>query len=242
MKRRKNLILAFLLVLLACESLFGARPMNTDDGRVVASKSCQIESWAKFGGELELWALPACNLVFNTEMTIGGNLVRQDSIDSMHGGSGDFVYRSAAVFAIKKIFNDLERDGFSYGLSVGNARMGRFLRHNDTFYTYALLSKAFFDNQLFLHTNVGYKATKSEKNLYTFGLGLEYDMNEYIWLMAEGFKERFSPAMYQIGIRIWLKRDMVQIDCTYGNAFNQPFGRNMAFGSVGIRLLSEKLL
>ena len=64
---------ALVLLFALCESLFGARPMNTDDGRVVAPKSCQIESWAKFGGELELWALPACNLVFNTEMSNGGN-------------------------------------------------------------------------------------------------------------------------------------------------------------------------
>ena len=66
-------------------------------------------------------------------------------------------------------------------------------------------------------------------------------MNEHIWLMAEGFKEQLTPAMYQVGVRIWLKRDMVQIDCTYGNAFEQPFGKNMAFGTIGIRLLSEKL-
>ncbi|WP_394996063.1 hypothetical protein [uncultured Helicobacter sp.] len=229
---------ALILALVACETLYGARPMNTDDARVVAPQSCQIESWAKFGGGSEFWALPACNFLLDTEMTIGGNLTQQDSVDSINGGNS--VYRGAAVFALKKIFKDLERDGFSYGLSVGNARMGRFLRYNESFYTYALLSKAFFDNQLFLHTNLGYKAAGRE-HLYTFGLGVEYDMNERIWLMAEGFKERFVPALYQVGIRIWLKRDMVQIDCTYGNAFAQPFGRSMAFGSVGIRVLSEKL-
>lgn len=229
---KKLHIIAVLLLLFACESLFGARPMNTDDGRVVEAHSCQIESWTKFGGNPEFWALPACNFLLNTELTIGGNLMRQDIANG-------YAYNGSALFALKKIFNDLERDGFSYGLSIGNARTGRFLRHNESFYTYALLSKAFFDNQLFLHTNLGYKL--SGGNLYTFGVGLEYDMNEYIWLMAEGFKERLTPAMYQVGIRIWLKRDMVQIDCTYGNAFSQPFGKNMAFGSIGIRLLSEKL-
>lgn len=233
---KRNIFFIFSTFVFLCEVLFGARPMNTDDARVVAPKSCQIESWTKFGGGHELWALPACNFLFDTEMTLGGNLTYQDSL---HTGPYS-TYQGAAVFAFKKIFYDLERDGFSYGLSVGNARLGRFLNHNDTFYTYALFSKAFFANQLFLHTNLGYKATKTH-NLYTLGVGFEYDMNEYIWLMAEGFKEQLTPAMYQVGVRIWLKRDMVQIDCTYGNAFEQPFGKNMAFGTIGIRLLSEKL-
>ncbi len=39
-----------------------ARPMYTDDARIVDPKSCQVESWIRFNRDsTEYWALPACN-------------------------------------------------------------------------------------------------------------------------------------------------------------------------------------
>jgi hypothetical protein len=50
-----------------------ARPMITDDARIVDTKSCQIESWVKKSHDsTEYWALPACNFTGNLELTFGG--------------------------------------------------------------------------------------------------------------------------------------------------------------------------
>lgn len=221
-----------LLSVIACSVCFGARPMNTDDGRVVDEHSCQIESWIRTGQSLEYYAMPACNLFLNTEISIGGNL-----------DYGDSVLTPAMIFTLKKVFLDLEQDGYSLGLSLGNMRSGRILNTNRELYAYGILSKSLLENQLFLHANIGYKLQNlaySQKLYYT-GFGVEYDHSEHFWFIGEAFYEQGRRASYQLGIRIWLKKDKFQIDCTYGNDFVTPFGKNGAFASIGIRLLSDTL-
>jgi hypothetical protein len=45
-----------------------ARPMLTDDARIVDPKSCQLESWVRDSKHVtEYWALPACNVGENLE-------------------------------------------------------------------------------------------------------------------------------------------------------------------------------
>ena len=54
---------------------YAARPMLTDDARIVDPKSCQLESWIRDSKHTtEYWALPACNVSENLEVTIGGSL------------------------------------------------------------------------------------------------------------------------------------------------------------------------
>ena len=46
---------------------WAARPMITDDARIVDEHACQLESWWRKQGEhSELWALPGCNIVVFT--------------------------------------------------------------------------------------------------------------------------------------------------------------------------------
>lgn len=255
----------FFVCLALVQVLFAVRPMNTDDARVVAQKSCQIESWSKFsefGKGAEFWALPACNLFFDTEITIGANMLWQDSLDSAESRRKDGMQ-----FSLKKVFMDLDTEGFSYGVALGHLRTKNFLRDSNALYGYALISKAWLENRLFLHTNLGAKflrldsasfadtsvfANSQQKSaqLYNLGVGMEYDANEYLWFMGEVFYEDYigraqglarTPMLYQLGVRIWLARDRLQIDCTYGNDFYTPFNRNNAFVSVGVRILSEEL-
>lgn len=59
-----------LLLCLAAGSLHAhaARPMITDDARIVDAKACQVESWVKDNkGSTEYWAIPACNFTGNLE-------------------------------------------------------------------------------------------------------------------------------------------------------------------------------
>ena len=61
-------ILASLCVLYA----WGARPMITDDARVVDRHSCQLETWGVLSaGVREFWAIPGCNFGFDTEINLG---------------------------------------------------------------------------------------------------------------------------------------------------------------------------
>lgn len=233
----RRFIKSSFLFLVGVGVLYAARPMNTDDGRIVDTNSCQLESWIKHGQDSEFWAMPACNFLLDSEITLGGNITRESQMDT----------KAYMVLALKKIFFDLENDGFSYGFALGNVQKN--LKDNDSVYGYLLFSKAYRENRLFLHSNLGVRAqvlptqrATTRSKIYNLGLGIEYDVNEYIWLMAETFYESSLPTpAYQLGIRIWLARDMLQIDCTYGNDFLTPFNANNSFVSLGLRVLSQQL-
>ncbi len=56
-----------------------ARPLITDDARIVDAGACQVESWLKHGeGLREAWALPGCNFTGNLEVTAGGGRIKAD--------------------------------------------------------------------------------------------------------------------------------------------------------------------
>ena len=45
---------------------YAARPMLTDDARIVDPKACQLESWIRDSKHItEYWALPSCNVSEN---------------------------------------------------------------------------------------------------------------------------------------------------------------------------------
>ena len=70
----KKRVLLTLLLLSNASSSFAARPMMTDDARIVESKACQLETWYKDTKQVkEFWAYPACNIGTNAEVTIGGS-------------------------------------------------------------------------------------------------------------------------------------------------------------------------
>ena len=57
---KRALLALLLLVLLKAAPSFAARPMMTDDARIVESKACQLETWYKDTKEArEFWAYPA---------------------------------------------------------------------------------------------------------------------------------------------------------------------------------------
>ncbi len=67
-------ILVILLTLFSMGSAFAARPMITDDARIIDPQSCQLESWGKVSKNTEeYWALPACNPFGFFELTLGGS-------------------------------------------------------------------------------------------------------------------------------------------------------------------------
>lgn len=229
-------IQALALFTLFVSSANAARPMITDDARVVDRHSCQLETWGVISKDIsEYWAIPGCNLIFDIEMSVGAMFSNSppDSSDKSKFGGRQFI------IGAKRVFSDLENDGYALGVALGNAYNFKRSKYRHDHYIYMPFSLAFFDNALLLHSNVGYKLYRNldNKHIYNLGLGLEQQINAPLWVLGEIFYERFDRLKYQLGLRIWLVQDKIQLDATYGNAFS---GRD-GFVSIGLRFLGPQM-
>jgi len=221
--------------LLASPATHAARPMITDDARVVDDKSCQVESWVQFNRDsTEYWAQPSCNFTGNLELAIGG-------VHSRHKGRSR---GTEALIQGKTLFKTLEPNGWGWGLVVGNARHPDV--HADSsmigdFYSYVPMSFSFRDDRVVLHTNLGWLREKEPmRHRMTWGIGSETQLSKRTWLIAETFGQSHGKPFFQAGFRYWLVHDRVQIDATYGDRFNS--NTRERWFSIGLRLLSPAFL
>ena len=228
-------ISALLLLLSHAGMGFCARPMITDDARIVDPKSCQVESWAKFNKDsTELWALPGCNIGQNLELTYGGATTRENGEKS----TTDIIMQA------KTLLRPLTANDYGIGLAVGHAKHPN--RDNDNnmigdAYFYVPVSISMLDDKFVLHTNLGVIHDRAEKtNKVTWGLGSETLLNKDTYLIAEVYGDNQSRAFHQLGIRYWIIPNHVQIDTTYGNRFAN--NTEERWFSVGLRLLSNPFL
>ena len=116
-KASPKVILRCSVIALACtltpRPMHAARPMITDDARIVDVKSCQVESWQRRNqGSLEYWALPGCNFTGNLEITFGG----ARTSDAAGTRATDVVLQG------KTLFKTLETNGWGTGLAIGAVR------------------------------------------------------------------------------------------------------------------------
>lgn len=216
-------------------NLHAARPMITDDARIVDAKACQVESWVKGNkNSTEYWAIPACNFTGNLEVSLGATAINEYGHTQNHG----------YVMQGKTLFKTLEKNGWGIGLAFGNSMQPRSdtQRHLlSSPYAYVPASFSFADDRFVLHTNVGWLHDKpNNRNRATWGLGSETQLSERTWLIAETFDQSAGRPFYQLGVRHWLVPDHVQIDTTYGNRFGS--GSEERWISIGLRLLSVPFL
>lgn len=213
-----------------------ARPMNTDDARIVDDKSCQLESWVKRpSGRTEFWTQPACNFTGNLELTLGSSVTRQ---------SGDWHY-SAQMMQGKTLLKPLETNGWGLAIALGAARdPRREAGGGHDAYAYLPASFSLADDRVVLHTNVGWlREQGSSRHRMTWGLGSEIQWLPHTWLIAETYGQGQGKPFYQLGVRHWLVPDRVQVDATFGNrlgAYEQ--GASQRWLSIGLRLLSPAFL
>jgi hypothetical protein len=221
-----------LLLSLALSPLaHAARPMVTDDARIVDDKSCQLETWLKANrGSDEYWALPSCNFSGNFELAVGSAVTRQN-------GSGE---TSDLLVQGKTLFRTLEPNGWAWGLVGGAASHPDVSRKMlGDVYAYVPATFSFRDDRVLLHTNLGWiKDRLGNRHAMTWGVGSEIEMTPHTWLIAESYGENQGRPFYQLGLRHWLVYNRVQIDATYGNRSNG--GEN--WFSIGLRLLSPRFL
>jgi hypothetical protein len=210
--------------------------MVTDDARTVDGNACQLETWLQLGfRHTEYWALPACNLGGNFELTFGGALTREASLKTR------FTH---LLLQGKTLFKTLEPNSWALGLVVGNLR--RPWVHSDKspvgdVYLYLPASFAFFGELVVVHLNLGWQYEKEVRGHHLrWGVGFEVQLGERSWLIAETFAEDKHRPVYQLGLRLWLLPEHVQVDATLGDRFGSKT-RERWF-SVGLRLISPAFL
>jgi hypothetical protein len=216
--------------LLAVSTAHAARPMVTDDARIVDAKACQLETWVKKNPDsTETWALPACNFTGNLELTVGGALTREASD----------TRTTDVVMQGKTLFKTMEPNGWGIGLAAGTVRHSQADTRDG--YAYVPTSFSFGDDAVVVHTNVGWlREGETRRNRLTWGLGTEAQLAERTWLIAETFGQNPGKPFHQLGLRHWLVPDRVQLDATYGN--RNGGGTGERWFSIGLRLLSVPFL
>jgi hypothetical protein len=205
-----------------------ARPMVTDDARVVDPQSCQMESWVRREhGRTELWALPGCNATGNLELTVGGALRNEGS-----------THLSARVLQGKTLLRPLQTNDWGWGLVVGTVQE-LHAGNGREWYAYAPISRSLADDRLVLHLNLGWAREQgSSAGRASWGLGSETQLGTRSWLVAEAFGRGSETPQLQLGVRYWLVPERVQIDTTYGNRADG----GQRWLSIGLRLLSPAWL
>lgn len=230
-----HFLVVLVLIHFPMVSAFAARPMITDDARVVDSKSCQIETWVKVNKDSEeYWALPACNFFENLELTVGGAAEHADS----ETATTDVLIQG------KYLFKKLDTNGWSWAFAIGNVNHPDVDRKTNLLgdvYFYVPVSFSFKDDAVFIHTNVGVLHDDLEKKeILTWGLGTEMQLSDRNWLIAEAFGQDRGNPFYQVGLRHWIIPNRMQFDATYGNRLDQ--GDDERWMSFGLRVLSDAFL
>lgn len=202
--------------------IHAARPLQTDDARVVDGGQCQVESWSvSQTGTREFWALPACSGGAGIEWALGGQKSRHDrQADTAHTGVGQY----------KRMLRELTPGGVGVAFAVGSVlSQGRALP-----YFYMPISWMSRGEGSVIHLNVG-GASNEKRTLAdrTWGLGLEQQVTESTWLIAERYSPSASQWQAQAGVRWWVLPGRLQLDTTAGHQHTGLI--KVRFTSVGLR-------
>jgi hypothetical protein len=216
-----------------CEA---ARPMYTDDARIVDPKSCQVESWIRDNRDsTEYWALPACNPFGFFELTYGGAGTKFN---------GESMVFTDNILQAKTLFKPLEPNGWGWGLAAGTDRH----LHRDSangwlgdFYSYIPLSISFNDDAQVLHLNAGFVHRRDlDKYVGTWGIGSEIQLRDVLFFIPEIYANDRGRPFVQLGMRYWIVKDRVQMDATVGNRLDS--NTEERWFSLGLRLLSPAFI
>lgn len=228
-------LLSAIGLMITCFDVHAARPMITDDARLVDAKACQVESWfRKTQNGKESWALPACNFTGNLELTLGGGVLHSDGAEQTRD----------VVFQAKTLFRPMQTNGWGVGLSVGNIVHSDGTRRPKALgdlYVNVPISVAFADDAFVIHSNTGLLHERIDSSVrFTWGLAAETRLSDRVYLVTETFGRTRDKTQYQLGLRFWIVPDRIQVDTTFGDAFRGP-GQSRWF-SIGMRLLSPPFL
>lgn len=225
----------FLSFLAGSPAAWAARPFVSDDARITAKGSCQLESWVRQNrSSTEVWALPACQVVENLEVTFGAG---RANMPGNGGATTDYVLQA------KTLFRELNTDGWGIGLAIGTMRhpeinVGPNQLGNT--YAYVPVSVSFAGDRLVMHANLGWLRDKaSGDNQTTWGLGTEVNLHRRFTLIAESFGHDDVSPYWQAGVRFHVIPGLFQVDSSLGRQYGGT--RDSQWMSLGVRLTPERL-
>jgi len=208
-----------------------ARPLITDDARVVDPQGCQMEIFYKRQREFregEFGLVPACNPWGRVELSFGGIWV-----DSTQPGDS----RTLSLQA-KTLLVPLETNGAGFALTLGVAQLSAFQSSSVwNPYLNGIGSFSFFDDRVVLHANLGaLRDNQLRLTRGTWGIGAEVLLiAPRLYGILEAYGQRLEKPTLHGGLRFWIVPNRVQIDSTIGSQHATPLDRR--FGTVGLRLL-----
>jgi len=187
-----------------------ARPLVTDDARLVEKDHCQIETLYKdqrtYTGS-EFWWIPGCN-PGGFELNFGVNRIEDES---------------NGLLQFKYLFKELPPNGFGLAASTG------FVSGQP--YVNGIASFSFFDEHAVVHANAG--RLKDEGS--TWGLALEaLVFAPRVYGVIESYGERGETPTWHYGVRYWVVPNRLQLDVTRGD---QRGDRERRFYTLGARFL-----
>ena len=222
-----------LLAALAFSALpaHAARPLVTDDARLVDPQGCQVETFYKRQREFresEFWVLPACNPWGRVELALGGNW-----IDSTQPGDS-----RALIAQGKTLLVPLQTNGaglaFTLGVTQVSASQSASVVNP---YVNGIGSFSFLDDRVVLHANLGaVRDNQVHLTRGTWGVGAEILLvAPRLYAILETYGQRLEKPTLHGGLRFWVVPNRVQVDSTIGSQHATPFDRR--FGTIGLRLL-----
>lgn len=209
---RRTRFAALTVFLLGGSPGFAAQPYITDDASILAPGQCQFEVGKQVNrGDSELWMLPACNLVANTEITVGKSRFSEaDGQRHLYVVQGKGVWREFST----------DQTGFGWVAGVaGHSRTEEDQRRISGYYGFLLASRAFLNGRLTASANLGFIDSRDTRETpAAWSAGAEYSLNERLKVLGEFYgTDRTAPSS-QAGLRFSLVPERVEIDVTAGGA------------------------
>ena len=213
-----------------------ARPMVTDDARIVDDRACQLESWLRRerSGRVEAWVLPGCNPFGFAEFTLGGAALRSDGLPQQR----------VLQAQVKTVLRELRPNGWGMALAFGtlNPLPGGLADGRTDPYAYLPVSVSFLDDRWVAHANLGITRVDAprRRGAATWGLGVEGSFAPRLLGVAEVFGQQGERTQVQAGLRIWVVPERMQIDAAIGREGGVDGAGTWL--SIGVRLLSPPFL
>ena len=204
------------------------RPLNTDDAAILAPGDCQLESWWQQSANVRQQVLaPACNW--------GGGVEWGASLTGAQGPA-----RSAPTqvgLQAKTVLREIGVGDWGAGISAGLSRALSGRQEEGTTQTAAALLSIAPREWLQLHMNLGATRNAVKPLTATWAAAVDYSLGARWTLSLEAFGERHGRPTQQLGARVWLLQDRLQLDASLGRepvTDDRPGRRLQRIASLGL--------
>jgi hypothetical protein len=193
------------------------RPLETEDAEIPDKGRCQVESWVfQSPSTKRYWLVPACNPFGNLELQLGFAREWPEGAPRHE----DYVLQG------KTLLKPLEANGCGIGLVGSAARLGGGEERTWGYSALLAVSRSLADDRVRVHGNAGAVYAQRTNGLSgLWAVAGEFDATKRVTLVGEVLGVAGEGRIAQVGGRVWLVPDRVQI--------NGSIGRTDASGRTG---------